>query len=463
MAFKLEVLRGATTYVISDYTDPSNPFSVEGAEGMGGASVRNIEDNGPYQDGTTHLDERLDPRTITLRINVKAASAATLDGNRDTLMKAFKPVKGVPITLKLTRDDGTVRQVDTRRTGPLDIPLVKENRPGNLHRAVVQLRAADPVWYDPTEQNEDFLVPTDWWLAYNTIGSANVLEHVESPSQGQLWTNSGSVAAGSAWTVFFRSGYVAPDGTVTAFGMTSPVVSSIQNAFESDDGYTGGYGVQSRNNIVQGTLMAAGTHDYFVQTNGSNVYLYRDTTLAGSVSNGISDPIPAAGGGTARWRRRADNNRSWPVALPYAAAYNIALSETQRAALSEAATIGSAYSVSVPYLGDVDSYPIIVINGPLANPVITNAATDDVLDFTGGTVGTAEYWTIDLRYGRKSATSSSGSSVTNYLSEDSDLSTFRIVPDPIAAGGTNVFTLSGSALGTAASVSIAYYNRYLSY
>src|SRR3990172_7540732 len=108
MAFTLEVIRGSTTYTIAD------PYTLEGAEGMGGASVRNIEESGPYQDGTTHLDERLDPRTITLRLNVHGASASALDGHRDTLMTMFKPVSGVPITLKITRDDGTIRQIDTR-------------------------------------------------------------------------------------------------------------------------------------------------------------------------------------------------------------------------------------------------------------------------------------------------------------------------------------------------------------
>lgn len=463
MAFKVEVIRGATTYTLSDPSDSSVPFSIEMAE-LGGASVRNIEESGPYQDGATHLDERLEPDTMTLRINVKGATAAALDGHRDTLNAMFKPVRGVPITLKVTRDDSEIRQIDTRRTGKLAIPLVRENRPGNLHRAVVQLRAADPTWYNPTAAEEDFLVPTDWWLAFNTIGTANVLEHVESPTQGQLWTNSGSVAMGGTYTIFFRSDYATGTVNQAAFGAFLSGVSIAGVGFEAEDSsYTGGYAAISRNNLLQGTLMASGTHDYFVQTTGANLFVYRDTTLAGSVANGASDPIPGSASGTARWRTRSDENSFWPNALPYAAVYDVSLNTTQREALSQATTFGSAYSVSIAYGGDVDSYPIISITGPLADPMISNAVTGDILDFTGGTVGTGDIWTIDLRYGRKSALNGAGVSVAQYLSEDSDLSTFRIVPDPIATGGTNVITLAGSALGTAAAVSLSYYNRYLSF
>lgn len=459
MAFNLEVLRGTVSYNMYD----GNPFSFEEAD-LGGASVRNIEERGPYQDGATHLDERLEPDVTTLRIYVKATSDALLDGYRDTLNKAFKPIKGVPITLKLTRDDGAVRQQDTRRTGKLSIPLVKELRPGHTHKAVVQLRAADPTWYDPTQQEEDFLVPTDWWLAYTTIGGANVLTHVENPSAGQLWANSGSVAAGSAWTIFIRSAYA--NGTANQFAFdTRNAASLVGVSFQAGTAlFAGGFYANNSANEVTGAIMAAGTHNYFFVTNGANLEVYRDTTLVGAHVNGLSDPLPGSAAGTARWRRQhAALAADWPVSLPYAAVYNVALSSTQRQYLNDAVTVGSAYAANIVYTGDVDSYPVITITGPFSNPVLTNSTTGDVLDFTGGTVGSADVWTIDTRYGRKSALNAAGSSVANFLSDDSDLATFRLVSDPLAAGGNNTIVLSGSAGGSAAAVAVAYYNRYLSF
>lgn len=466
MAHKIEILRGATTYVLNDPSDASNPFSVEDGAGLGGASVRNIEEHGPYQDGSTHLDERLEPSVSTWRIFVKGATAAALDGHRDTLNKMFKPIRGVPIIVKYTRDDGAIRYQDTRRTGPLDIPLTKEHRPGNLHKAVVQLRAADPTWYDSTEESEVFVVPSsDWWLAYGNIGTANVLEHANSPTQGQAWTNAGSVVAGSAWTIVFRSNRQAA-GTAALYAFTSNTVGGPTAMGFSASTVADSYLMQGGTaSSITGNLMAAGTHNYFAIHNGGTLTLHRDETLIGTDSVGNSLPIPGTASGTARWRSLYSdaNVGKWTEAFPNAAAYNIALNDTQHLALNQVMNIGSAYSVSVPYLGDVDSYPVITILGPMSDPVITNSTTGDTLDFTGGTVGTAEIWTIETRYGRKSVLNGAGSSVERYLSPDSDLATFRLVPDPIATGGTNVITLSGSATGTASAMTLSYYNRYISY
>lgn len=470
MAFKLEVIRGATTYTISD----GAPFSIEGAEGLGGATVRDIEESGPYQDGVTHLDERLDPRVVTLRLNIHATSASALDGYRDTLMTIFKPARGVPIILKLTRDDGTVRQLDTRRTGPLDIPLVKENRPGNLHRAVVQLRAADPAWYDPAQQEASFTPPQGaWWLAQATIPGANVLEYVENPTQGQLWANAGSVAAGSAWTIAWRSGSVTPPtGYYRAFLAKTSSFNTV--GFSADNSEATGYRASFASLISvvgESDMMGAGTQNYFMISRGTAGEYYRGTVLVGvDNTGGNTNGLPGTASGTAYWRNTEPSDgagHEWPVALPQAAVYNIALDATQRANLNTTMTgnageSGTAYTVAIPYAGDIDSYPIITVQGPINDPVIINTTTGDVLDFTGGTVGTADTWVIDLRYGRKSALFGT-TSIEQYLSGNSALATFRLVPDPIATGGTNTISVNSSDAGTAASVSIAYYNRYQSY
>lgn len=473
MAFTVEVIRGSTTYTISD----GAPFSIEMADLVGGASVRNIEESGPYQDGVTHLDDRLEPRTMTLKINVVANSASALDGYRDTLNTMFKPVKGVPIVLKLTRDDGAVRQIDTYRTGPLDIPLRAENRPGNLHRAVVQLRAPDPTYYNPTQQSENFLPPVGaWQLGYLTIGTANVLEYVESPGTAQAWTNTGSVTAGSPFTVAFRSGSAALPGAGTvlyAFDIldAGPFAQSNFQAFSNFGDPLFAYAAGSVSDFAAADTMPLGTANYFVVNRGTSVALYRGTTLLDETVGVSNAGIPTAAVGTARWRSRYDGNATfytlWPEELPYAAAYNIALNSTQLenldGAMNGTANFGTAYSVDVVYAGDIDSYPIFTITGPVNDPVITNTTTGDVLDFTGGTVGSADIWTVDLRYGRKSAVNAAGSSVASFLSDASDLSTFRLVANPLAAGGTNTITVASSDAGTAGLVTLAYYNRYLSF
>lgn len=457
------ILRGATAYNIS----ADQPIRLVDVDDLGGADVRNLEESGPYQDGVSHLGERLEPSNIVARFNVIGATAAELDGYRDTLNAMFKPVRGVPITFEVTRDDGEVRRLDTHRAGRLGIALRPENHPGHLHRAVVQLRAGDPTWYNADEEEATFLGPSDWWLAYNTIGTANVLEHVESPTQGQLWANSGSVADGSAWSVVFRSGSVVGSATaVSAFGIG--VDGANDHQFWAQSGQPGGYLANAQSNYeVTGVLMEAGTQNYIMNFSGGTLDVYRGTALQGSDSTGTPKGIKTAAAGTARWRALRDNNPTnyWPVALPRAAAYKISLSETQRIALNQSmASGGSEYINNIAYQGDWDSYPVITITGPIANPIITNTATGDVLNFSvaGGTIAAGSAWVIDTRYGRKSVLNGTVS-VANYLSDDSDSATFRLVPDPVAAGGTNTVTLSGSATGTATAVGIVWFNRFLDY
>src|SRR5690606_29449322 len=103
------------------------------------------------QHGDTDIGMRLDPRTITLSLNFYATSGSVLDGYRDKLRTIFSPTDSYPVSLRLTRDDGEVRQIDCYTIGMADVPLSYVERPGLMHRAVIQLRAADPLFYDPTQ------------------------------------------------------------------------------------------------------------------------------------------------------------------------------------------------------------------------------------------------------------------------------------------------------------------------
>jgi hypothetical protein len=451
-----EIIRGATTYNVSH----DQPIRLVSVDDMGGASVRNQRETGPYQHGASHISERLEPTVLTLKFNVLGSTAADLDARRDTFNAMFKPVEDIPITIRVTRDDGEVRQIDTFREGRLGIRIEPEDFPGHIHRGVAQVIADDPTWYNPEIEEGSFNIPSDWWLAYNTIGTASVLEHAENPGTAQLWTNTGTVASGSAWSVAFRSGSVSPASLRYAWATNGFMY------FGAGPGFTGGYEARANNAgnvlIVNGALMSAGTSNYMSVYDGGTLSVYRDGALLGQDTG---DPPLAILAGTARWRSSFTGaGNTWTAALPYAAAYNIALSPTQRSALDQVMNnVGSAFSTTFVYDGDWDTYPVLVITGPMGNPVITNTATGDTLDFTGGTVGSADAWTIDTRYGLKSVLNTAGSSVEQYLSADSDLATFRIVPDPIATGGTNVITVQGTATSGSTSITISYYNRYMDY
>lgn len=465
MAFTAKWISAAGSIVFD-----GNPYSLDDGMGLGAADVRNLWERGPQQDGVSDLGYRYEPRTVTLGIRVGGTSQAHLDALRGSLQYHFSPRQGLG-TLQITRDDGEVRELYARRTGPMDIPLVQADRAGKLHKTAVQLFAPNPAWTEPTAQAGTLLGASDWWLAFNTIGSASVLEHVESPTQGQQWTYTGTVTAGSPWMIAFRTGRESPAGgsLVMAFEHDPDELTSgdeIQFQASESGGDVTYYALFPR--PLSGTsLMTAGTHNYFMieRGTGGNRELYRDGALIASTNQGSPAEISAPGT-VRRWRSDSQNTAAnrWTNALPRAAIYDISPTPGQVGALHQAMESGgSVFSLSLAYEGDLPEYPVIVINGPISDPILTNTTTGETLDFTGYTIGSADFYTIDLRYGSKTVRNSGGDNRIGQLSNDSDLATFHVEPAPVAAGGTNVFSLSGTATGTATAAVITYYNRYESW
>lgn len=142
MPFALSASNGVTTLSLTD----GNPYSLEGMSGGGAPDVMRLGERGPLQNGVSDLGYRVGPRTVTLAILFNATSASLLDTRRSALAALLAPFESVPITLTVTRDDGTTRTLQCNTIAGTDIEIVPLHRPGNLHRAVVQLRAVTPYW-----------------------------------------------------------------------------------------------------------------------------------------------------------------------------------------------------------------------------------------------------------------------------------------------------------------------------
>lgn len=106
-------------------------------------------------------------------------------------------------------------------------------------------------------------------------------------------------------------------------------------------------------------------------------------------------------------------------------------------------------------LGTWLSYPVIRLVGPLTNPVITNLTTGDKLDFTGLVLASAEERVIDLSYGQKTVVDEDGNNAINDLTNDSDLTTFVLLP------GGNDIAVEGTAGDASTEVYISYYERFV--
>ncbi len=115
----------------------------------------------------------------------------------------------------------------------------------------------------------------------------------------------------------------------------------------------------------------------------------------------------------------------------------------------------------VAYGGSWETYPIIRVTGPIRDCVITNESTDEVLDFTGTTIGAGTYYELDLRYGYKTVVNSAGANQIAILTADSDLATFHLAADPEVEGGINSITVAGQDAGEATSVAMTWYERFI--
>lgn len=115
---------------------------------------------------------------------------------------------------------------------------------------------------------------------------------------------------------------------------------------------------------------------------------------------------------------------------------------------------------TVAYDGTWRDYPVVIIAGPITNPVVTNLTTGDKLDFTGITINSSDSYTIDCRYGYKTVTNAAGTNKIADLTNDSDLATFSLEADPDATGGLNDIQVTGTGANANTQVYVRYYNRY---
>lgn len=124
------------------------PFDLLSVNGIGTATIRRLTGRAPNQDGDTDLGFRLDPRVVNLVLFANAASLAAADAYRSQLYDYLKPFAGA-INLRCVRDDGAIRQIDCYPLGTVDAPISDQDRIWAAQKIAVQLRAAEPIWYDP--------------------------------------------------------------------------------------------------------------------------------------------------------------------------------------------------------------------------------------------------------------------------------------------------------------------------
>lgn len=210
-----------------DSLDAGYTVYIVGTVNWGMAPSHRITQRGPFQDGDTDVDFRLDPRVLSLPFVAPANDADESFAVRNKILQVFKPGND---TWQILVSYGSVptRIIDVKSVGGLTMDTDAKDF---TVRGVIQLRAADPVWSDryvtavnltatvfgtPTPYPKPYPIPygagsvnnivtinyLGSWVSYPTIqciGPATDLTLVDG--LGNLIVFDSVIPAGQTWTI----------------------------------------------------------------------------------------------------------------------------------------------------------------------------------------------------------------------------------------------------------------------
>ena len=137
--------RGGRSYTFGSPESEFPNVHVIGAVNWGMAPLHRITQRGPFQDGDTDVDFRLDPRIISLPFVAEATDVNSRYNIRAILLQVFKPGNDVAQLYYSVPADINSRVIDVTVSGGLTMD--DDGKDFNV-RGVIQLRAANPTWYD---------------------------------------------------------------------------------------------------------------------------------------------------------------------------------------------------------------------------------------------------------------------------------------------------------------------------
>lgn len=427
------------------------PFRLEGADGVSGAGVVRLSQRSPQQSGVTDLGFRLQPREVELRVLFNATTGTLLDLYRQLLQFAFSP--GAAVTLNATRDDGDTRVLTCYATEEVAIDLVPEDRPGLLHRATIKVRAPNPLWKDASVTAASTIIG-QWWTAGGYIGTAQIREHVESPTQGQNWAWPDTNPLNNDWAIAVNTG-AHTGGSVHYLWDNFAAGGSVS--------YTQTTGRYSLNGGA-GTTWPGGTAaNYHVHSNESGTSYWRYWSGTGiSTHQTVSGDINLDNDG--EWREEFNSGDGrWTPAIARALTWG---TPTSIQMLMAAPYVMGSVTNGIVGLnaGDMPAYPYITLTGPLVDPVLTNQQTGGSIDLSGLTLGSADTCVLDLRTGNKRLTDQAGNNLLGSVTVvPVSMADFYLAPAPQAPAGLNVIEVTAGSVGTAALISLQHTNKYLSW
>ncbi len=130
------------------------PFILTKIEGTGAVDVNIQSQKSPYQDGSTYLDNTLEPRPISIEVMLLANMIGEMTENRHRLLRVFNPKLGPG---KLVYQLGNIKR---------EIEAISELAPAfpdagdfkdTMQPGLMQLYCPSPFWLDEFETSEEII------------------------------------------------------------------------------------------------------------------------------------------------------------------------------------------------------------------------------------------------------------------------------------------------------------------
>jgi hypothetical protein len=187
----ISFFRGFSTYTFNlegmfesgyDYT-----VYLTGSINWGLAPLHRITQRGPFQEGDSEIDFRLDPRILSLPIVVPASNIEEHLDRRARLLQVFKPGNdGAILSLDWNNNN---RAIYVTVVGGLSMDTDSKDF---TIRTVVQLRAADPTWLDingSTEviSSQVFGTPTPYPKPYGVPYGSDSINKITAITYDGSW------------------------------------------------------------------------------------------------------------------------------------------------------------------------------------------------------------------------------------------------------------------------------------
>lgn len=231
-------------------------------DGIGIATIERITDGYPAFDGHRDFGAISKPREMQLKLFYQAPSLALADARRDIIYRIFRPFE-LPLKLRVTRDNGSVRQIDCHTIDVND--LAETERVGVAQTFIVKLLAPIPAWYDPTTITKTITPSVSPWadtLIYDgnrrelpivkIYGQVTNFTMSVSTSFGAVTFEIPNIAAGAHWIFDCRAGYK----TIKTNGGASQLNSVSANAL----GALYGFSLAPANFVSGGVHSFSGTY-----------------------------------------------------------------------------------------------------------------------------------------------------------------------------------------------------------